>query len=268
MANKFKSGRKVRKAKIVRKKVKETQYHRLRSRTMAVPDVDYSGDDGQESKYSQIHRKQVEEEMMRVCISEGMTKHEIQTLMKISDAKYSLIEKRLIAEDGNTFLTKSSAHRYYEYMLRQEQNLRDLDFFVQSIHDEMQEWKENKRTNGFKGKGPQIHPAIVAIKAKSDILERTIKAGQDLGIINKRAKEIRVSGQLNLAALPTEQLRVELQRKLDDFHNLTRKGTLPPVYRKMLGGPISEKYIKGEGDRSKSDMETIITVSEESVEER
>ena len=125
--------------------------------------------------------------------------------------------------------------------MRQEQCVRDLDYFISITCQAIKDWNDTAKaynsTRAAKkmlGAAPSMQGAVLAVKAKSDIYDKTLKMGQEMGIIQKRAKEIRVSGQLNLAALPTEQLRETLARKLSQFEQLVQKGKLPKTYIKML----------------------------------
>lgn len=170
-----------------------------------------------------------------------MTRDDILSVMQIREDQLVTIEKRLLANDGQRNLSLSTAHRYYIYCLQQEQCVRDLEFFVQQSYEAIENWNKAAKIYGspgvarkILGAAPTNQAAILAIKAKSEILDRTLKTGQDMGIIQKRAKEIRVSGSLNLAALPTDQLRIELQKKLRQFDQLVEEGSLPPTYVKML----------------------------------
>lgn len=186
-------------------------------------------------------RQRIEEELLRACIAEGMNREEIMVVMNLREDQIAIIEKRLLANDGQKQLAMTTAHRYYVYTLQQEQCLRDLDYFVEETYRSIKNWNNAARLYGspgvarkILGTAPSPQAAVIAIKAKSEILDRTIKTGQDMGVIQKRAKEVRVSGQLNLAALPTEQLRKTLQKKLSQFDELVAKGTLPKMYINML----------------------------------
>jgi hypothetical protein len=211
--------------------------------------------------------------MFRACVAEGLTKEDIIRVMQISDGSFVAIEKRVLANDGQRFLSKSSAHRYYEYCLQQEQCARDLDYFVQATYESVRAWQEAVRATGNlqpgeklvarKGLGPMPSPqaAILAIKARSEILDRVVKTGQDMGIIEKRARELRLSGQINLAALPTEKLRVFLEKKLNEMQKLVDKGDIPPTFRKMLKGQVA-----GTDDGERSDEPESVVDAPDFVE--
>lgn len=243
------------------KKVKEPTQDRRRSRVIKVPKRVILKGQHDEKVGHRKKRQRIEEEMLRACLSEGMHSEDIVRLMRITDVQYAAIEKRLLADDGQKFLTKTSAHRYYLYALQQEQCVRDLDEFIQESYDSIHSWNKAAKLYGSPaaarkvlGPAPPVQSAILAVKAKSEILDRSIKMGQDMGIIQKRAKEVRVSGQLNLAALPTEQLKKELGKKLDQFQELVSKGSIPATYKRMLE-KSNERLLPGRSDEPESVMD-------------
>lgn len=205
-----------------------------------------------ESLTSRSRRYRIEEELLRACFAEGMTREDILALMNIGEDRLAIIEKRLLANDGQRVITMSAAHRFYIFVLQQEQCARDLDYFVEQTYAAMQNWNSAAKLYGSPavarkvlGAAPTAQPAILAIKAKSEIFERTLKMGQELGIVQKRAKEIRVSGNINLAACTTEQLRENLQKKLVQFEQLVTDGELPDVYQKMLTSGENGQSVSG-----------------------
>lgn len=214
-----------------------------------------------EPKGQQVRRWRTEEELLRACLSEGMRRSDIKRLFNVTDKEISTIEKRLLANEGQLFVNQSTAHRYYTYTLQQEQCARDLEFILSMIVEEMVTWNEAFKISIGQDDPPPLPPkpssqaAVMAVKAKSDILDRTIKMGQDLGLIEKRAKELRVSGGLNLAAIPTEELRIVLQKKLNEFEKLVGRGKLPTVYQQMIANRKAphERATKRGGDGSNLD---------------
>jgi hypothetical protein len=180
-----------------------------------------------------IRRWRVEESMLRACISEGMSRDQIKEVMSLNEHGIGVIEKRLLANDGQIALNQSTAHRFYNYTLQQEQCVRDLEYIISMIVAEMEQSRDFSGEGEFnKRLSPQA--AIIAIKAKSEILDKVVKTGQDMGIIEKRARELRVSGNLNLATLSTDDLKKTLSDKLDEFQKLVGTGKLPSVYERLI----------------------------------
>ena len=179
-------------------------------------------------------------ELFKAAMAEGMNRREIRKILGLNEDLFDKIEKQVINEDGQVEITKASPYRYYEYIQRQEKCIRDLEYFTNQVDSEIEFYKKaQKDFNSGKieklpSGRPNINAGIMAIKTKSDILDKMIKTGQELGIVEKRAKELRVSGNLNLAALPTEELKSLMSKKMKDMHLLVEKEKLPAVYTKML----------------------------------
>jgi hypothetical protein len=201
----------------------------------------------EESKLDTKRRWRMEEELLRACISEGMSRSQIRKTIGVRETELCQIEKRLLANEGQPFINQSTAHRFYTYTLQQEQCVRDLEHVLSIIMSEMDLWataykkkvesgddEDDEEGSGRLPPKPSSQAAVMAIKAKSELFDRTIKMGQELGLIEKRAKELRVSGNLNLAALPTEELRIVLSKKLKEFEKLVGEGKLPTVYERMI----------------------------------
>ena len=234
---------------------------RKRSRTIKIPKRNIKKGRKDENVKERNKRHRIEVELVRACLSEGMQREDIMRLMDITDGQFAAIEKRLLADDGQKFLTQTAAHRFYLYALQQEQCVRDLDGLIQQVYDSLKNWNDAAEmysspaaARKVLGPAPSPQAAILAVKAKSEVLDRTIKMGQDLGIIQKRAKEVRVSGQLNLAALPTKQLKKELGKKLDQFQQLVGKGSLPDTYKQMLER-TNGRLLQGRSDEPESVMD-------------
>lgn len=141
---------------------------------------------------------------MRAFLAEGLTRAEIMDRMGIDDKIYDKLEYQLMESDGAKFIQMGTAQRYYVHTLRMEQLVRELDQFVRT------HMKDDPRKSGVVG----------AIKAKAQIYKDLIVMGQDLGIIDKRAKELRVLGEINLGALPNEELRELLETRFQWFQNV------------------------------------------------
>lgn len=206
----------------------------------------------EESVASRNRRWRIEEELVRCCIAESMSREQIISMLQTDETGLATIDRRLMATDGIRNHNKSTAQKYYEYTLQQEQCARDLTHISELVLNEADEYRRryNDYLNDSEGTAklppkPALQAAVIAIKARSDIFERSIKLGQDMGLIEKRAKEIRVSGNVNLAALDTEALKDLLSKKLDDMQALVATGKLPKTYRNML------KKVRGnkDGDR-------------------
>jgi len=164
---------------------------------------------------------------MRAFVAEGLSREEIKGRLSIEDTVYDMIETRLVEHDGAKFTNMGTAHRYYFFALRMEQCARELDDFVR-MHME-----DDPRKSGVVG----------AIKAKAQIHKDVMTMGQDLGIIAKRAKEMRLLGELNLNLVETDELKEMFEEKMQQFRDIVQ-GTpvLPSTYSQILDNATQDGY--------------------------
>jgi len=163
---------------------------------------------------------------LRAFIAEGLSRAEIMERMGIDDARvYDKLEYRLMESDGARFVQMGTAHRYYIHSLRIEQLVRELDQFVRT------HMKDDPRKSGVVG----------AIKAKAQFYKDLVVMGQELGIIDKRAKELRVLGEINLGVLPTEELGELLEKRLAWFKDvMTPPQKLPSAHGNILERSVEQ----------------------------
>ncbi len=83
---------------------------------------------------------------------------------------------------------------------------------------------------------------VAAIKARSDVLDRIVKTGQELGVIKRAAREVRVDGQIDFKSMSVRELRIHLQREVTEMRELLRPpeeigGVATAVLSRVLGKP-------------------------------
>ena len=174
-------------------------------------------------KHMEIHARtkwlNVAVAYLRAFVAEGMSRAEVKRRLGINDKTYDRIEVLMMETDGLKLANMGTAQRYLEFVLRQEQCIRDLDMIIRNHAT------RDPRTSGVVG----------AIKAKSQVLKDVLTVGQELGIISKRAKELRVLGDINLALLPTDEIQQLLFTRLTHFRDTVSEGPkLPSAYAQIL----------------------------------
>lgn len=164
---------------------------------------------------------------LRAFIAEGISREEIKLRLGIDDITFDLIEARLVESDGMKYVEMGTAHRFYYFTLKMEQCARELDSFIDT----------------HIGDDPRKSGVVGAIKAKAQIHKDVLTMGQDLGIINKRAKELRMFGEINLSVMPNEKLKELYVEQMERFDNIIR-GTkaLPDGYSAVLNNATSNAY--------------------------
>jgi len=182
---------------------------------------------------------------LRIYLAENKSKIEACAELGVTSAQYDKMEQELLETEGAKFTSMSTAQRYYLLMLRHELSVRYLEKFI----------RENFNSDKMIG----------AIKVKTDILNNMLKIGQDLGIIEKRAKELRVLGDVNLAVLPTEELEELYRERLKYF------GEVVGGDSKKLTGPhakIVQQALSSIEDEIPTDIKIQDVEFEEVVNDR
>lgn len=105
---------------------------------------------------------------MKLHIMAGLDDQEIQQMIGVSSvARYNELKKELYRQEQASLNQKSTEDVYLEYSWAQQQVIRELDDALANI-------PEN-----------QPNAVVGALRAKSEIIDKILKTGQDMGIINK-----------------------------------------------------------------------------------
>lgn len=169
--------------------------------------------------------------VVRSFIADGLSRTEIMLRLNINEKQYDRIEVNLIENDGAQLINSSVAQLYLFYVLRMEGCIRQIDSYIQAA--------------------PKHDAKIInAVKTKAGLLKDILTTGQDMGVINKKAKEVRVLGDINLAVMDTDHLQNLMFDRLKDFNKLIGKEekTLPTAYERILDSNVkkSERIIDAE----------------------
>lgn len=101
---------------------------------------------------------------------------------------------------------------------------------------------------------------VAAIKARSDVLDRIVRMGQELGVVKRAAREVRVDGQIDFKSMSVKELRIHLQREMTEMRELLKPpeeigGVATAVLSRVLGKPkeleAPRKEVRAEGRKVK-----------------
>lgn len=140
---------------------------------------------------------------LRSHLALGKDDYAVAQEMKLTTAEYNALKREMYAQDKINVHSKSVEEVYTDYCLRQEQNITDLANLVNEL-------KTTKQYNAVVG----------AIRAKSDILDKTIKLGQEFGLLEKVPEKKQVVAGVMVAGLETEELRALVQKLAADVGGL------------------------------------------------
>lgn len=118
---------------------------------------------------------------LKLWIMDGLTDLEIQEKMGETVTVFNELKRELYRQETARMLSKTTEDVYLEYQWAQAKCLADLEGMITSIQGET----DSKQQNALVG----------AIKAKSDIIDKVLKTGQDMGVINREPeRKINIHG--------------------------------------------------------------------------
>lgn len=71
----------------------------------------------------------------------------------------------------------------------------------------------------FRG-SKQFSALVSALRTRADVLDRIVKIGQELGVIHKTAKQLEVSGTVDVTQLNVTELRVHITKQVEEINRL------------------------------------------------
>lgn len=76
--------------------------------------------------------------------------------------------------------------------------------------------------------------AVAAVKARAEILDKVLKAGQELGVISRTAKEISIKGTIDVSKHSIKQLQILIKKRIE-------------ITQDLLGDPMRASLREGNG---------------------
>jgi len=124
--------------------------------------------------------------------SQGYGDPEIATQLGIDLAQLREVCETMLTEKAHDIAARSKEVVYADYCLKQDQNLYALDGLIEELDSKT-----------------QYNAMIGAIRLRSDIHDKKIKVGQDLGVLHKAAEQTlhTVQGGIAIADMSTKDLR-------------------------------------------------------------
>jgi hypothetical protein len=170
---------------------------------------------------------------MKLRLAEGTTDEEVMTLLGISTVgRYNELKRELYRQESADLVNKTTEDIFLEYKWAQEKCMRDLD-------DAMKGIPEN-----------QPNALVGAIKAKSDIIDKILKTGQDIGVINKEPEKKQIIHGHIIAQLSNQELRKLIAQETNSLADaLSKYGDVD-----MDGNPILEESEPTFSSQEKSGM--------------
>lgn len=160
---------------------------------------------------------------------EGLDDEAIRIDMGLIPSDFENLKKQLLFLEAESLKNKPTEQTYIEYLIQQQVNLKDLTEMIK-------QWKAD----------PKAYTALVgAIRARSEILDKTINRGQEFGLIAKEPKKHQhtVSGGVVFAQMSTKELQSAVIREMKQLQKITKMYSEEDIALVKTG----EMY-SGEGD--------------------
>ncbi len=135
----------------------------------------------------------------------GYNKEEIEDNLGLNPGDYEPLLSRFYEQAESGFKSKSNLRIFLDYTTRQAQLVRDLERLKIAL--EGKQWKNGQAYVG-------------AVKVQSDILDRIIATGQDLGLIQKIAEKFIMVGGVDVRDMDMPKLMNSLEEEIISVRKL------------------------------------------------
>jgi hypothetical protein len=141
-------------------------------------------------------------------LADGKPEDEVRAELEMTPVEYRIMRARMFELEGERIRAQTPEAIFLEYSLVQLSCMAEADRAIQSL----------------KGAEKGGTAYVAAIKAKSDLYDKIMKFGQDLGLIHKKIEEKRILKGVVVAQLSNEDLHtaiveqaLRLQKVVDTF---------------------------------------------------
>lgn len=148
----------------------------------------------------------------------GHSDGEIAEGMSLSAAAYNELKRELFRQETAAIYAQSTEEVFLEYAWKQNQCVTDLDVMI----------------NGFKTT-KQYNALVGAVRAKSDIIDKIVKTGQDMGVLERAPERKMILHGVAVANLDNNGLRKLIAQELSGLSAvMSRFGD-----QNIMGEPIT-----------------------------
>lgn len=136
-------------------------------------------------------------------MGKGWTDEEVIDHLEIRPSNFVQYKKQIAETDRAIFTNMDSVGVFSDYCLKMRQLVKELD-------DVKMKFKSHH----------QYTALVAAIKQKKEIYDSVIKMGQDFGFIEKKAKELKLKGELSFVTMTEDEVKGEIQAEVKRMNNL------------------------------------------------
>lgn len=156
-------------------------------------------------------------EKIRRLIGKDYSDEEMCNTLGIHPASLTALKTEILTFDKTFFEHMDSGTVFSDYLLRAKQNINDLNRLINT-------------TNIRSAQGSEKAAFVGAIKLRSEIHDKCVKMGQDLGHIDRRAKEVKIDLEgnvdFNFSTMSNNDIKAEIQAEVQALHQLAAGNTI------------------------------------------
>lgn len=146
---------------------------------------------------------------VRKLIGKNLVDEEIMEHLNLQPHILADVKREILAVDTAIYSNLSSAGVMSDYVAKSRKSIQELD--------------EIKIK--FKNRG-QWSSLVAAIKVKNDIHKDVIKLGQDLGFIDKKSGELKISGEMQFSTITDAEVMADIQKEIADINKMVGRKTI------------------------------------------
>lgn len=136
-------------------------------------------------------------------LASGYDDSEARAELGLDPEQYASLKREMYSQQAEYYRTRPTEEMYTDYVAEQRACIKELDKIVARFTDE-------KNSSAIVG----------AVRARSDIVDKIVKLGQDVGLIDKEPDKKVVLGGIAVAALTDAQLRRAIVGEVKEIDRL------------------------------------------------
>jgi len=166
-------------------------------------------------------------EKVRRLIGKNYTDGEVCDQLDIRPDSLTAIKSEILNFDQVSFEHMESGAVLSDYVMKARQNITDLNHLI-------------KATNIRRAPGSEKAAYVAAIKLRSEIQDKVVRLGQDLGFIDRKAQETKntttLEGGINLSIgkMSDEEIKAEIKAEVAQMNKIV-SGKVITMRPELLG---------------------------------
>lgn len=166
---------------------------------------------------------------VRLLIGKNYSDYEILEKLDLQPHVLAEVKHEILTLDSEVFKNLSSAMVFSDFTEKSADNIRQIDNFFTK----------------FKNRG-QWSALVAGIKVKQEIYKDVIKLGQDLGFIDKKAGELKLSGEMTFGTMAEHEVMEQVQKEIAEINKIIKRRDIPVRAEVMeAAGEELKKFMPG-----------------------